>query len=84
MTLIMLGISTSPKFFSSDAQFIYVTNVNSHILIQSFLPGNMFPVARFSIIFTTLVLSGVVVVVFAALLAGRDLVANVKSITIVN
>jgi len=45
--------------------------VYRYFLIQGALPGNMFPVARFSVIFTTFVLSAVVVVIFAVLLGGR-------------
>ncbi|KAF9527855.1 hypothetical protein CPB83DRAFT_907229 [Crepidotus variabilis] len=42
-----------------------------YFTIQSALPNNQFPVARFSIVFITFVLAAVVVVVFGALLGGR-------------
>jgi uncharacterized membrane protein YidH (DUF202 family) len=45
--------------------------VYRYFSIQNSLPKNMFPVARFSVAFTTFVLTAVVIAIFGALLGGK-------------
>ncbi|KAF9554345.1 hypothetical protein CPC08DRAFT_644478 [Agrocybe pediades] len=46
--------------------------VYRYFLIQNALPEHQFPIARYSIVFTSFIMGAIIVVIFAALLAGRQ------------